>query len=451
MENQKTKKSFGQWIKTSLTMRMLMVGILVLVLLIPLAYIKDLIKERSYRQEEVINEINQKWGNEVLLYGPILKVPYQVHTIKRTWNEKTKTHFKEDIITIAHAYFFPNTLDINANIESKTLGRSIYQSVVYTADMKISGGFDIPNFDDQDINKNDVLWDKATVLINATNLKGIQNNLELKLGADTYPLRAKYNENAYTNTVETKFLKEHATPKSGTVPFHLELQINGSKQLRFVPVGRETNVTMTSDWASPSFNGEYLPNIDTKEITSDGFKAAWQVLEMNRTFSQEFFGSLPELSSSAFGVALLIPVDEYQKSERAAKYGYLVIALTFLVFFLIQSISKVDIHPFQYLMIGIALTMFYTLLISISEHSSFLSAYSIAGIAVITLITLYTKAILRSYTFMGFIAGSLTALYTFIFVIIQLENYALLVGSIGLFIILGIVMMVSKKIDWNNS
>ncbi|MBQ4822211.1 cell envelope integrity protein CreD [Aquimarina sp. MMG016] len=450
MDTQPQKKSFGQWIKTSITVRMLMVGILILVLLIPLSYIKNLIQERSFRQEEVVSEINQKWGNQVLLYGPVLKIPYQIHHPKKIWDEKTKGYITEDKITVHYSYFFPNTLDINANIESETLKRGIYESVVYTSDMNIKGAFTAPNFEMQDIKTEDILWNKATVIINSTNSKGIKSNLELQLGSEKYPLRSRYSKNSYTNTLETKFLKEVSIPKENSIDFSLHLKINGSEQLRFIPVGRETNVSMTSNWSSPSFNGNYLPDTKTKQITKDGFKADWKILEINREFEQEFFGELPEITSSAFGVKLLIPVDEYQKSERATKYGYLVIALTFLVFFLIQSISKIHIHPFQYLMIGLALTMFYTLLISISEHSSFLHAYGIAGVSVVILISMYSKAILKSFKFMGFIAASLAALYAFIFVIIQLENYALLVGSIGLFLILGTIMMVSRKIDWGN-
>ncbi|WP_103863777.1 cell envelope integrity protein CreD [Aquimarina sp. I32.4] len=450
METQKQKKSFGQWLKTSITVRMLMVGVLILFLLIPLSYVQSLIQERSHRQKEVVNEINQKWGNEVLLYGPVLKVPYQIHNIHKRWDEKTKSYHKDDIITINYAFFFPNTLDIKTDIESETLGRSIYESVVYTADIKIKGSFTTPNFETQDVAEKDILWNKATIVVNSTNLKGIRSNLELEIGEENYPLRSKYTQNSYTNTMETKFLKETALPKENTIDFSLDLIINGSEQLRFIPVGRETNVSMTSNWASPSFNGNYLPDTKTKAITENGFKANWKVLQINREFEQEFFGELPEINSSAFGVKLLIPVDEYQKSERAAKYGYLVIALTFLVFFLIQAISKIHIHPFQYLMIGLALTMFYTLLISISEHASFLQAYSIAGTAVVALISIYSKAILKSFKFMIFVATSLAALYLFIFVIIQLENYALLVGSIGLFLILGTIMMISRKIDWKN-
>jgi inner membrane protein len=206
---------------------------------------------------------------------------------------------------------------------------------------------------------------------------------------------------------------------------------------------------MKSNWASPSFTGNFLPDDKTKQITSSGFAANWKILHINRAFSQQFFDNLPDLSQYAFGVDFVIPVDQYQQNERASKYGFLVIGLTFLIFFLIQSISKISIHIFQYSMIGLALIMFYTLLISITEHSSFVKAYGIAGIAVVVLITSYSVSILKDRKFPMFIAASLTALYTFIYVIIQLENYALLVGSIGLFIILAAVMYFSRKIDWS--
>ena len=206
---------------------------------------------------------------------------------------------------------------------------------------------------------------------------------------------------------------------------------------------------MESNWASPSFTGNFLPDDKTKQITSTGFVANWKIMHINRAFSQQTFGRLPDLSQYAFGVDFVIPVNQYQQNERASKYGFLVIGLTFLIFFLIQSISKIKIHIFQYAMIGLALIMFYTLLISITEHSSFLKAYIIAGIAVITLITLYSISILKNRKFPMLIAASLGFLYTFLYIIIQLENYALLVGSIGLFAILAAVMYFSRKIDWS--
>lgn len=449
MEKQKEKRSFSQWLKTSITIRMLMVGILILVLLIPLSYIKNLIQERSYRQKEVVSEIHQKWGEQVSIYGPILKVPYQIHHRNKMWNEKTKSYDISDDIETQYAYFFPNLLDINGHIASETKGRNIYESVVYKSDMMIQGNFGIPDFAQRDIPQEDILWDKATIIINSSNLKGIRSNLNFEINDHSYPMRSVYSGNKNVKIISTSTLNQNSLPIENSVSFALHLKINGSKQLRFVPIGKETQVQLSSNWNSPSFNGQFLP--EEKEITTDGFRAKWTILDLNRDFEQSFFETLPELSHNTFGIKLLIPVDEYQKNERAAKYGYLVITLTFLIFFLIQTISKINIHPFQYLMIGLALTMFYTLLISISEHACFLKAYLIAGISVILLITVYTKAVLKSIKFMIFIATSLLALYTFIFVIIQLENYALLVGSIGLFIILGSIMMISRKIDWQNA
>ena len=203
---------------------------------------------------------------------------------------------------------------------------------------------------------------------------------------------------------------------------------------------------MNSNWNSPSFNGNHAPI--TREVTNKGFKADWKILHFNRPFSQQYFGNLPSIYQHSLAVDFITPVDEYQQNERASKYGFLVIGLTFLIFFLIQSISKINIHIFQYSMIGIALIMFYTLLISITEHSSFSLAYAISGTSVIALISLYSISILKDKKFPLFIAISLTVLYTFIYVIIQLEDYALLVGSIGLFLILAAVMYFSRKIEW---
>ena len=228
--------------------------------------------------------------------------------------------------------------------------------------------------------------------------------------------------------------------------FSLDISYNDSQNISIVPIGKMTTLKMTSDWHSPGFDGGFLPQDST--ITENSFAANWKVSQINRTFRQEHFGTMPTFEDTAVcGVNFVIPVDQYQQNERASKYGFLVIGLTFLVFFLIQSVSKISIHLFQYSMIGLALVMFYTLLISITEHSSFTLAYIIAGISVVVMITLYSRAILRGARFPAFIAIALSALYTFIYVIIQLENYALLVGSIGLFLILCAVMYFSRKID----
>jgi inner membrane protein len=447
MEQKKSR--FSNWMRNSITARMLVVGFLLLVLLIPLEFVKSLINERAYRQEEVVREINQKWGNEVLLSGPIVKIPYKVISEEKIFNEKSNAYYTKTKETIEHAYFFPDKLNITSNVDTKPLNRSIYESVVYSAAIGVKGNFPTIDFSDTDIPEENILWEKATVLLKTTNLKGIKTTPVVNLASEALSMTPQYSTE-YLNTIQSNYIANAKEIFAAPLPFSFDLKINGSESLKFLPIGKETDATMKSNWHSPSFDGNFLPEDTNKEISQEGFTAAWRILQINRQFEQSFFGQLPDLSASAFGTKLIIPVDEYQKSERTAKYGILVIGLTLLVFLLIQLVSRIYIHPFQYMMIGLALVMFYTLLISISEHSNFFKAYAVAAISVLVLITVYSRAILKGFKFPLLICGSLASLYGFIYVIIQLENYALLVGSIGLFLILAIIMFASRRIDWNN-
>lgn len=445
------KQKFTSWLKTSITARMIVVGFLLFVLLIPLEFVKNLIAERAFRQQEVIREINSKWGNEVLLSGPILKIPYKTFKEEKVYIPETKVFEMKTEEIMNYAYLFPDQLDIDAQVTTKAepLKRSIYESVVFTSEMEVKGNFPTIDFSSKDIQPDAIVWDKISVLIKTSNLKGIRNTIEVNLDGETLAMTPKYAQ-SYLNTMETEHISNFPKEKATPIPFSFNLKVNGSESLKFIPIGKETDVRMNSNWHSPSFDGNFLPDDGSREITNEGFKASWKVLQINRQFQQEFFNQLPDLEEFAFGAKLIIPVDEYQKSERTAKYGFMVIGLTLLVFLLIQLVSKIYIHPFQYIMIGLALVMFYTLLISISEHSSFLKAYIIAAASVLGLITLYSRVILKGFKFPLLVCASLASLYGFIYVIIQLENYALLVGSVGLFVILATIMFASRKIDWGN-
>ncbi len=444
------KRKIGNWFKNSISAKMLTVGFLILILLIPLSFVKDLIRERGYRQTQVIDEINTKWGNQVVLNGPILKIPYNVFVEEKLFDEKTKTFLKSQKAVRHVAYFFPQELDIDASVQTQPLKRGIYESAVYTADTHLNGTFDSLDFSEKEIAKENILWDKATVLFKTSNLKGIRNTVKIQLGEKEYALKPKF-DNSYMNTLESSFLENLEAVQKNPLAFASNFKINGSQTLQFIPIGKETQVFMKSNWHSPSFNGNFLPDIEDKKISDNGFEAKWKVLETNRRFGQYFFDSLPDLSDFSFGTEFLVPIDDYQKTERTSKYGLMIIGLTLLVFLLIQISSKIAIHPFQYLMIGLALVMFYTLLISISEHQNYLFAYLVSGVSVVSLITIYSRSILKNAKFTLLVLGSMFSLYTFIFVIIQLEDYALLVGSIGLFIILSIIMFTSRKIDWSGS
>ncbi|WMW76919.1 cell envelope integrity protein CreD [Flavobacterium sp. 20NA77.7] len=427
MENQTENKSFFK----SSTAKMIMVGMLTFALLIPLFFVQDLITERSIRQKEVITETTSKWGGNIYLYGPIIKIPY-----KNSISGKSN-----------YAYFFPE--DLKTFIETKMekpLERGIYKSNVFSAKMNFKGSFSEPNFQTQNIPEANIYWDQAKVIIQTTNLKSLKDEVKIKLGNENLKFEPVNSTiNATSETLESTTFNYKLLP--ATCSFNFDISFNGSNQIKIVPVGKITETKITSDWNSPNFNGNFSPI--SREINENGFKAYWKILHFNRPFAQYYFESLPDLSNYAFATDFITPVDEYQQNERVSKYGFLVIGLTFLIFFLIQTISKINIHIFQYSMIGIALIMFYTLLISITEHSSFTFAYVISAIAVIGLISLYSISILKNKKFPLFIGISLTVLYTFIFVIIQLEDYALLVGSIGLFTILAAVMYFSRKIEWS--
>ena len=453
---EKTPNKFGQWLKKSNSIRLFIIGVLTLVLLIPLFFVQNLIQERSVRQRQVINEINGKWGEEVLVLGPVLKLPYTTVAKRTITDPATKETCVETYEKTKNLFILPDRLDINAQVKPEIKKRGMYRTSVYTAKMKFAGNFSLPDLTAIDISRTDLIWKKAKVILKTSNLKGVREKVAINVNGHHYNLSSSYepenkqdNNKVALNILESSPLRESDNAISKPLSFNLDLVMNGSEYLRFIPVGKTTTAQMTSPWLTNNFVGNYLPYNNDKQ-TKTGVDARWKVLDINRPFPKVFSQNLPELREYAFGVNFMVPVDEYQKSERSTKYGFLVIGLTFLIFFLIQTMSKIYMHPFNYLMIGLALVIFYTLLISISEHSGFLIAYLIAGLSVIVLITLYSKAILNR-KFALFIMASLTMLYTFIYVIVQLENYALLVGSIGLFSILAAVMYTSRKLDWGSN
>ena len=431
----------------SSTAKIIMVGLLTLVLLIPLQFVNTLIEERAERQKSVVNEINQKWGDSLYFYGPILKVPYTTHTETQITDEKTKKVTYQRTAITEYAYFFPEELNGDMSVDTEKKKRANYASVVYKAKMNFKGHYLRPDFGNEAVAEN-IRWDKATILIRTDSNRSINGIVSMSLGDQNYTFEpVTLTEGQYTMPALETPAFDLTGAFSEKMPFNLNINYNGSQKISVVPIGKMTGLKMSSDWNSPSFDGNFLPQDST--VTDSSFTANWKVSHINRAFGQKHFGSLPGFSEvTTCDVNFLLPVDQYQQNERASKYGFLVIGLTFLVFFLIQSVSKISIHLFQYSMIGLALIMFYTLLISITEHSTFTTAYIIAGVSVVAMIALYSRSILKSIKFPAFIAIALGALYVFIYVIIQLENYALLVGSIGLFLILGAVMYFSRKIEW---
>ena len=439
MDNQTQPNSFfdrlNQWIKNSITIKLISVGILILILLIPSSLIESLISEREYFRQEVIGEISSIWGRDQTISGPVLTVPYRAYS--RDQDNKV-------ITLIAYAHFLPDELNIDGSIEPEKRYRGIYEAIVYTTELNLSGSFPTVKMHEF-ASPEDVLWSEAFLAMGITDMRGIKNKVVLQ-----------WNDSAITfdpGTISKDVISEGisaALPvqSSDSVSnrFQMELVLNGSSSLNFIPVGKETTVNLLSDWPHPSFSGAFLPK--ERKISSDHFEAQWEVLHLNRNFPQQWSGAGENVMTAAFGVDLYIPVDQYQKSIRAAKYAILFVGLTFLIFFFMEAIYKKRIHPFQYILVGLALIVFYTVLIALSEHINFNLAYLLAVGSIVSMVTLYARTLFPSWRQAGLIGLVLVLLYAFLFVTLQLQDYALLMGSIGLLFILGLVMYWSRKITW---
>ena len=430
-------------IKNNLYFKIGGIVLIALLLLIPTGMIKSIIYEREQTQREAIDEVSEKWGGAQTLQGPVLTIPYT-----RNVKEIDKATGKETLVQITERlHVLPSKLDIQASVKPDRRHRGVYEIVVYNSALHVSGAFTKLDFKDLEAKGHSFKFNEATLNAGIDDLRGIEKQIELNWEGKKLPFNPGVsNQDIFYSGINAKV--SISPTDDHLYRFSFDIELKGSQQLYFTPVGKETDVVLNSDWQTPKFDGAFLP--DQHKTDKAGFKAHWNVLNLNRNYPQSWTGSSYKLRDSSFGVDLKLPVDNYQKSHRSIHYAILFIGLTFLVFFFIEIFQASGIHPIQYILVGIALVVFYTLLLSISEHIRFNYAFILSALATVALISLYVRAILRSLKMSLFIAGLLSMLYIFIFVIIQLEDLALLIGSIGVFIILGLVMYFSRKIDWYN-
>ena len=445
-DNETGMTKFNNFMKTSIIVKISLIGILILIMLIPFSMIKKLIEERKNRKNTVIEEISSKWANQQVVNGPIITIPFDVYKIVKYESDK---EIKEKIEKeTRYAYFLPEEVNINGNIESKVLKRGIYSAVLYSSELSLDGYFLKPDFSDWNVLDKDIHWNNASLIIGFTDMRGIKNNIQLKFNDKDYSFEPGINNKKYfPQGVSAKI--EFNKDIGQKYLYNIKLDLKGSKNLEFIPLGKVTNVGLSSEWKTPSFCGEFLP--EEREISDKGFNAKWKIFHYNREFPQKWFGDDWYLFKSRFGVELFTSVDEYQKTTRSSKYSILFIFLTFLTFFIFyELLNKKIIHPIQYLFVGFSLCIFYLLLLSISEHIIFNFAYLIVSIMTITIVSIYSYFIsrIKSLTVIMFIM--LSGLYSFLFIILQVEDYSLLFGSIGLFVILATDMIITRKIDWYN-
>jgi len=433
--------------KRPLLYKLLAIGTLMLVLLIPLAMIGNSIEERQAYSESVIQEIARSSSYSQTLIGPVLTVPYT--RIKRTWKlnqDKERIAHEEEISGELH--FLPHLLRIDGDMKTELRQRGIYKAQLYQANTRIDGNFQVPaNFGiEEDLQ--DYQFGTAYLALGVSDIRGIQNSLNLEWNKQTLSAEPGSRLAILGDGVHIKLGK--LTPDQHYT-FALNLLLRGTQQLSIAPLGRETHVSLSSDWPHPSFVGDFLPA--ERQVDQHGFSARWQTSYFSTNLAEHFRQCAARVEchsyhQARFGVSLIDPVNHYVKSDRAIKYGFLFIALTFAGFFLFEILKRLQVHPIQYGLVGLALAIFYLLLVSLSEHIGFALAYLISAIGCVSLIGFYVSHVLQSLSRAAGFTGGLALLYALLYGLLSAEDYALLMGSLLIFALLGGFMALTRRVDW---
>ncbi len=414
----------------SLTIKIVLLAFLGLFLLIPLEMIKMIIKERQKTSEDVKKEIASQWAGQQNITGPVLNIPVRIYPEKKD---------AEPYLSVFH--IMPENLSIKGDIQTEKRHRSIYQTVVYTADLSFSGSFVVPELKKDE--KSEILWKDAYYTAGISDNRGLKGKIWLKTNSGNLEaIPGLKDPDLFHSGVS---FPANLSSRQDSLSFSLQFNVSGSESLSFSPIGKSTEVNLVSKWNSPGFMGNFLP-VDRK-INDAGFEARWLITNLNRNFPQVWAGSAFNPVNDSFGVDFILPVDHYQKSLRSAKYGILFIALTFLALIFAEMTAEENIHIFQYLLVSLALILFFSLLNALSEYTGFNLAYLISSSATIILISFFLRNLFKKNNTVFLISGLLVFLYSFIFILLTLNDYAYLAGNIGLFVLLAVTMRISVKLD----
>ena len=431
--------------------------------------------ERSHLYQGVITDIASTWGKQQNLQGPALLIPYTekfvTETIK-TDKDGNERKVNKVIYKQRTAIALPDDLKIDVLLKGQTRKRSLYESLVYTADLKVSGDFKRPDIYKLSNHIDKIHWDRAWVALGISDTQAINKVSSLSWKGHSLSNRSLINHSLNNRSLinhsgldfepGTKILSvfpsgfhapinlmeqgEESTQVGKKYDFSLDININGSQGFYFSPFGKKTDVSMKSDWPHPSFQGNVLP--DDYDISNDGFSAFWSVPNLARNFPQRWTLETQNFNVNEFsaGVNLFESVSLYSQVTRAIKYGVLFFALTYITFLIFELGIGRRLHVVQYGIIGLALSMFYLTLLSMAEHAGFFIAYISAASIIILMISLYAYAAIRSVSKAGIITLLLTGLYAMLYSLLKLEDYALMAGTALLLIILAVLMVLTRNI-----
>ena len=439
-------------ITQSITFKVFGIGFLALLMLIPLAQVQGLIAERNGMRDQALRAIAQRWGAAQEVGGPLLAIPTRTRTlVNGNWNTRNESNE----ILLADQLVYAGKLQ---SPEIRHYG--IYSTPVYTAELKISGRFlagDVralvahARAGSTDTIETTYALEAAELRLPLADVRGIRRISALRIDGKEYTFGPGTHADGALQGVALPLDLSHWTTDEAHA-FELELTLAGTASLQFLPLARRTEASLAAAWSNPSFVGAFLPA--EHKIDAQGFDARWQVLDLNRSYGQhwqEDDAHHAYHADSAFGVNLYQPADLYQRNDRAGKYGVLFIALTFVAFFLFEVLKKLRVHPVQYLLVGLALTTFYVVLLALSEQIGFAYAYLVAAVAVVLMVGGYAAAVLRARRAGVLLGLTLSLVYALLYGLVVSEQYSLLMGAIALLCVVAVLMYLTRKVDWSNA
>ncbi|VVP58232.1 cell envelope integrity protein CreD [Pseudomonas fluorescens] len=457
------------------------IALLIVLLLIPLLMINGVISDRQHLRDGVLEDIARSSSYSQQLIGPLMVVPYR--KVVRTWRTQAKTNqrYQEVSLERGSLYFLPEHFELDGKVQTELRSRGIYEARLYHADNRISGHFSLPKQLGIKEDFTDYQFEQPFLAVGISDIRGIENALKLELNDQRLDFVPGSQVGWLGDGVHVMFPRLDGQ-QAVELAFGFDLRLQGTDALQVVPVGKTSKVSLTADWPHPSFIGNYLPA--QRNVTDQGFTANWQTsffstnlqeiltncltedalatenvvagaapyisseISSDHSISVAKTGGCSVLTTRSLGVGFIDPVDQYLKSDRAIKYALLFIALTFAGFFLFEVLKSLAVHPVQYALVGVALAFFYLLLLSLSEHIGFTLAYLWSAGGCVLLIGFYVCHVLRSARLGLSFSSGLAALYGLLYGVLSAEDYALLMGSLLLFGLLGVFMVLTRKLDW---
>lgn len=448
-------KNINEITKT-LGFKILIIVILGLLLLIPMSFINSVVRDRINYQREAVSSIIEPVGDSANIQGIVVAIPYLTRVIDS--DTKEISYIREYI------FYMPNEYNISGDVEVSSLSRGIFKAPIFNSKLNITGRFDKYNAEiyNLDENNNTILYDEAMIILGIGNKKNLMKLPNILINQNEELQYYEKNINISLSMFDNKFIYTISRDKIlNGFDFNITMDIQGGNSLIITPLASENTFKISSKWKDPSFTGGFLPT--KREVNNDGFNAEWNIASFNTSFtkywtSEENANRINNTNNDQYWsgnidankvlVSFLLLNDNYQKTSRSVKYAILFIFIPFFVLFLCEVLSKKRIHPVQYILIGITNAIFYLLLLAISEHINFNISYFISALMVTALTSIYIGYIIKSPKYTLSMAVVEALIYIFLFGILQLTDYALLMGTLGLFSVIALAMYFTRNVDW---